>query len=79
MCVQLEEVAIEMFNNIVRLDNIPINMFVLTEPKLLVEYIGGWKMKLKDMAYMRMSKKGNLSKNLITSRISKGLCKRSSA
>jgi len=37
--------------NIIRSDNITINMSILSEPESLKEYVEGWRMKLWDIAY----------------------------
>lgn len=49
--VQIEERATELFESIIRSDNIPINMDVPTKPQTLLEYMEGWRMKLWDQAY----------------------------
>ena len=49
--VQLEEMAIEMFESIMQQDNIPIDMSSSEEPISLSEYLESWRMKVWDTAY----------------------------
>lgn len=49
--IQIEECALEMFDSIVRADNIRIDMDVETGPQTLIDYIEAWRMKLWDTAY----------------------------
>jgi len=52
----LEETATEMFDNIIRSDNITINMDVPAEPDTLKAYIEKWRMKVWDTAFTEMFK-----------------------
>jgi len=45
-----------MFDNIIRSDNIPVNMSIPSELESLKEYVEGWRMKLWDIAYTDMFK-----------------------
>jgi len=54
--VQLEEIATEMFDNIICSDNINVNMSLPSELETLKEYVEGWRMKLWDIAYMSVFK-----------------------
>jgi len=54
--LQLEEAALEMFENITQRDSIPIDMNVPGEPQTLEEYIESWRMKLWDKAFTRVFK-----------------------
>ena len=44
--MQLEEMAIEMFESIMRQDNIPIDMSSVEEPMSLSDYLESWRMKV---------------------------------
>jgi hypothetical protein len=47
----MEDEATEMFESIIKSDNIPINFSVPVEPQTLTEYIESFRMKLWDHAY----------------------------
>ena len=49
--MQLEENAIEMFESIMRQDNIPIDMSSVEEPMSLSDYLESWRIKVWDTAY----------------------------
>lgn len=53
---QIEDAALEMFDNILRSDNVPINMEVVAEPESLRDYMEGWRMKLWEHAYVGIFK-----------------------
>ena len=54
--VQLEEVAVEMFESIMQQDNIPIDMSSAEEPMSLSDYLEFWRMKVWDIAYAAVFK-----------------------
>jgi len=45
-CLQIEDVAVEYFENVVRQDQININMNVPLQPETLAKYIEGWRKKI---------------------------------
>ncbi len=51
-CLQIEDAAIEYFENVVRQDQININMNVPLQPETLAEYIEGWRRKIWDQGFM---------------------------
>ena len=48
--------AIEMFDSIMRQDNIPIDMSSAEEPMSLSDYLESWRMKVRDTAYAAVFK-----------------------
>ena len=52
----MEEASIEMFDSILRLDNIVVDYAIDSEPQGLTDYLEGWRMKLWDHAYTGMFK-----------------------
>jgi len=45
---QLKDATVEMYETIIRADNISINMDVLMEPQTLAEYLEDWRIKVWD-------------------------------
>ena len=70
--VQLEEMAIEMFESIMRQDNIPIDMSSSEEPMSLSEYLESWRMKVWDTAYSAAFKEADSFKKSDSFRAYKG-------
>ena len=54
--VQLKEMTVEMFEFIMRQDNIPIDMSSAEEPMSLSDYLESWRMKVWDIAYAAVFK-----------------------
>jgi len=49
--IQIEDDAMEYFDNIVKKDNVLVNMSTPLEPEFLPEYIKGWRRKIWDQAF----------------------------
>jgi len=58
----LEETATEMYDNIIRSDNVAVNMDVPAEPDTLNDYTENWRMKVWDTTYIGMFKGANALK-----------------
>lgn len=48
---QIEDAALEMYDSIIRADNIAVNMEVASEPQSLGDYLETWRMRIWDHAY----------------------------
>ena len=62
--VQLEEMAIEMFESIMQQDNIPIDMSSAEEPMSFSDYLESWRIKVWDTAYAAVFKGADSFKSL---------------
>jgi len=49
--IQIEEAAVEYFDNIVKKDNLQVNIANPLEPEFLAEYIEGWRRKIWNQAF----------------------------
>jgi len=50
-CIQIEEAAVEYFDNVVQKDNLQVNMNIPLESELLPEYVEGWRRKIWDQGF----------------------------
>jgi hypothetical protein len=67
--LQIEDVAVEYFENVVRQDKINISMNVPLQPETLSKYIEGWRRKIWDhgfMAHLRGTNYFKKSDNFMT-------------
>jgi len=62
VCIQIEEAAMEYFDNVVQKDNLQVNMKIPHEPKLLLEYVEGWRRKIWDQGFGPILKGANVFK-----------------
>jgi len=60
--LQIEDAAVEYFDNVVKKDNLPINMETPLEPEYLPDYIEGWRRKIWDHAFGPILKRANVFK-----------------
>ena len=60
--MQIEEVAVEYFDNVIKKDNININMAAPLEPETLPEYIEGWRRKIREQGFGPVLKGANAFK-----------------
>ncbi len=54
--LQIEDLAVELYENIIHKDNITVNMDVPTEPKTIAQFIESWRVKLWDKAFQMVFK-----------------------
>ncbi len=66
-CLHIEDIVVEYFENMVRQDQININMNVPLQPETLVEYIEGWRRKIWDQGFMATSEEQTTSKKVTIS------------
>jgi len=52
----MEDAVVEIYETIIRVDNIPVNMEVPMELQTLAEYLEGWQIKVWDYAYAETSR-----------------------
>jgi len=60
--IQIEDAVVEYFDNVVKKDNLQVNMSTPLEPEFLLEYIEGWRRKIWDQAFGPILKGANVFK-----------------
>jgi len=59
---RIEDAVLEYFKNVVKKNNLEVNMKTLLEPELLHEYIEGWRKKIWDQGFGPILKGANAFK-----------------